>query len=167
MTNLVADPSLGVWEACWRYLVLGVVQGITEFLPISSSAHLKVVPMVLGWGDPGVAVTAVIQLGSIVAVLAYFRRDLLEVGRAVLHASRRGDWQDPSARLGLAIGLGTNFFLYVFVNVAMVTGAIPVGGVPLPLISHGGSAMLTVMIGFGLLLSAYVHRDAELGPMRE
>jgi len=67
----------------------------------------------------------------------------------------------------LAIGLGTNFFLYVFVNVAMVTGAIPVGGVPLPLISHGGSAILTVMIGFGLLLSAYVHRDAELGPMRE
>ena len=107
MTDLVADPTLGVWEACWNYLVLGVVQGITEFLPISSSAHLKVVPMVLGWGDPGVAVTAVIQLGSIVAVFAYFRRDLMEVGRAVLHASRRGDWQDPSARLGLAIALGT------------------------------------------------------------
>jgi undecaprenyl-diphosphatase len=107
MTNLVADPTLGVWEACWHYLVLGVVQGLTEFLPISSSAHLKVVPMVLGWGDPGVAVTAVIQLGSIVAVLAYFRRDLLEVGRAVLHASRRGDCQNPSARLGLAIALGT------------------------------------------------------------
>lgn len=107
MTDLVADPTLGVWEACWHYLVLGVVQGITEFLPISSSAHLKVVPMVLGWGDPGVAVTAVIQLGSIVAVLAYFRRDLLEVGRAVLYASRRRDWQDPSARLGLAIALGT------------------------------------------------------------
>ena len=67
----------------------------------------------------------------------------------------------------LAIGLGTNYFLYVFVNVAMVTGSIPVGGVPLPLISHGGSAMLTVMLGFGLLLSAYVHRDAEMGPMRE
>ena len=67
----------------------------------------------------------------------------------------------------LAIGLGTNYFLYIFVNVAMVTGSIPVGGVPLPLISHGGSAMLTVMLGFGLLLSAYVHRDAEMGPMRE
>ena len=67
----------------------------------------------------------------------------------------------------LAIGLGTNYFLYVFVNVAMVTGSIPVGGVPLPLISHGGSAMLTVMLGFGLLLSAYVHRDAEMGPMRD
>ena len=67
----------------------------------------------------------------------------------------------------LAVGLGTNYFLYVFVNLAMVTGSIPVGGVPLPLISHGGSAMLTVMLGFGLLLSVHVHRDAEMGPMRE
>jgi rod shape determining protein RodA len=66
----------------------------------------------------------------------------------------------------LAIGLGTNFFLYVFVNVAMVTGSIPVGGVPLPLISHGGSAMLMVMIGFGMLISAWVHRDSEFGPAR-
>ena len=67
----------------------------------------------------------------------------------------------------LAIGLGTNYFLYIFVNVAMVTGSIPVGGVPLPLISHGGSAMLMVMMGFGLLISAWVHRDAEFGPARE
>jgi rod shape determining protein RodA len=62
----------------------------------------------------------------------------------------------------LAVGLATNYFLYVFVNVAMVTGTIPVGGVPLPLISHGGSAMLTTMVGFGVLMSAYVHRDADL-----
>jgi rod shape determining protein RodA len=67
----------------------------------------------------------------------------------------------------LAVGLGTNIFLYVFVNIAMVTGSIPVGGVPLPLISHGGSAMLTTMLGFGLLMSVYVHRDAEFGPARE
>ncbi|WP_458097250.1 rod shape-determining protein RodA [Roseomonas sp. WA12] len=67
----------------------------------------------------------------------------------------------------LALGLGVNFFLYVFVNVAMVTGSIPVGGVPLPLISHGGSAMLTVMLGFGLLGSAYVHRDVEFAAARE
>ncbi|MFM7512351.1 MAG: undecaprenyl-diphosphate phosphatase, partial [Cyanobium sp.] len=60
-----------------RALVLGVVQGLTEFLPISSTAHLKVVPVLLGWGDPGVSVTAVIQLGSIAAVLAFFRHDLM------------------------------------------------------------------------------------------
>ncbi|WP_431268204.1 rod shape-determining protein RodA [Dankookia sp. P2] len=67
----------------------------------------------------------------------------------------------------LAVGLGTNIFLYVFVNIAMVTGSIPVGGVPLPLISHGGSAMLTTMLGFGLLMSVHVHRDAEFGPAQE
>jgi rod shape determining protein RodA len=61
----------------------------------------------------------------------------------------------------LALGISINFFMYVFVNVAMVMGVIPVGGVPLPLVSHGGSAMLTTMIGFGFLLSVHVHRDAE------
>jgi rod shape determining protein RodA len=67
----------------------------------------------------------------------------------------------------LAVGLATNYFLYVFVNVAMVTGTIPVGGVPLPLISHGGSAMLTTMLGFGLLMSVHVHRHAELDAPRD
>jgi rod shape determining protein RodA len=67
----------------------------------------------------------------------------------------------------LALGIAMNFFMYVFVNIAMVMGVIPVGGVPLPLISHGGSAMFTVMIGFGLLMSVHVHRDAEFGQERE
>ena len=63
----------------------------------------------------------------------------------------------------VAVGLATNYFMYVFVNIAMVTGSIPVGGVPLPLISHGGSAMLTTMVGFGVLMSVHVHRDVEMG----
>lgn len=67
----------------------------------------------------------------------------------------------------LAIGIATNMFMYVFVNIAMVTGTIPVGGVPLPLISHGGSAMLTVMFAMGLLMSVQVHRDAEFSRRRE
>jgi undecaprenyl-diphosphatase len=94
-------------EACWHALVLGVVQGLTEFLPISSTAHLKVVPVLLGWGDPGVAVTAVIQLGSIAAVLAYFREDLAQVMQGISRACRHGQWSDPQARLGVAIALGT------------------------------------------------------------
>jgi rod shape determining protein RodA len=61
----------------------------------------------------------------------------------------------------VALGISCNFSLYVFVNIAMVMGVIPVGGVPLPLVSHGGSAMLTVMVGFGVLMSVYVHRDVE------
>lgn len=107
MPTQAGAESLSLASACWKALVLGVVQGLTEFLPISSTAHLKVVPVLLGWGDPGIAFTAVIQLGSILAVLAYFRRDLAEVGRGVSRAFRHGQWNDPSARLGLAIGLGT------------------------------------------------------------
>lgn len=101
-----SDP-IGVLEACWRFFVLGVVQGLTEFLPISSTAHLKVVPVVLGWGDPGVAVTAVIQLGSILAVIGFFREDLRQVLAAVSAGVRERQWQDPQARLGVAIALGT------------------------------------------------------------
>jgi rod shape determining protein RodA len=66
------------------------------------------------------------------------------------------------ARL-LGLGVTTTFFLYVFGNIAMVTGLIPVVGVPLPLISYGGTAMLTVLIGFGFLMCVYVHRDVRIG----
>ena len=67
----------------------------------------------------------------------------------------------------VAMGISMNFFMYVFVNVAMVMGAIPVGGVPLPLVSYGGSAMIMVMIGFGLLMSVHVHRDVEFDQGRD
>ena len=97
----------GLLEAIWRDFVLGVVQGLTEFLPISSTAHLKIVPVLAGWGDPGVSVTAVIQLGSIVAVIAYFRADLAGVLRGVSGALRRGQWREPEARLGIAMAIGT------------------------------------------------------------
>ena len=62
----------------------------------------------------------------------------------------------------LALGLTTNLFLYVFINIAMVMGIIPVVGVPLPLISYGGTAMMAVMVGLGLLMSVYVHRDVRI-----
>jgi rod shape determining protein RodA len=61
----------------------------------------------------------------------------------------------------VALGIGVNFFLYCAVNLSMVMGLIPVGGVPLPLISYGGSALTAVMLGFGVLMSVHVHRDVE------
>ncbi|MDG2034871.1 MAG: FtsW/RodA/SpoVE family cell cycle protein, partial [Rhodospirillales bacterium] len=64
----------------------------------------------------------------------------------------------------MGMGIMTMFFLNFFVNVAMVMGLLPVVGMPLPLVSYGGSAMLTLMFGFGLLLNVYVHRDVHLGP---
>ena len=63
----------------------------------------------------------------------------------------------------VAVGLAGNLFLYVFINMAMVMGLIPVVGVPLPLISYGGTAMLTVLVGFGLIMSVYINRDLRIG----
>jgi rod shape determining protein RodA len=63
----------------------------------------------------------------------------------------------------LTLGIMTTFFLYLFINVAMVMGLIPVVGVPLPLISYGGTAMITLLFGFGLVMSVYVHRDVTIG----
>ncbi|MDZ4735957.1 MAG: rod shape-determining protein RodA [Rhodospirillaceae bacterium] len=63
----------------------------------------------------------------------------------------------------LAIGITTNLFVYVFINAAMVMGLIPVVGIPMPLISYGGTAMITVLIGIGLLMSVHIHRDVRIG----
>lgn len=73
------------------------------------------------------------------------------------------------SRFGRLLGLGiaTNFFLYAFINTAMVTGLIPVVGVPLPLISYGGTAMIAVLIGFGLLMNIGIHRDVRLSRFGE
>jgi rod shape determining protein RodA len=64
----------------------------------------------------------------------------------------------------IGMGVSTSFFLNVFVNIAMVMGVVPVVGMPLPLVSYGGTAMLTTMFSFGLLLCVYVHRDVQIGP---
>ncbi len=89
-------------------LVLGVVQGLTEFLPISSSAHQRIVPALLGWDDPGAAFTAVTQLGTETAVLLYFRRDLWRIATKWLRALRSRELQaDPDVRVGWYIIVAT------------------------------------------------------------
>ncbi|HEX9162937.1 MAG TPA: undecaprenyl-diphosphatase UppP [Thermoanaerobaculia bacterium] len=60
-------------------IVLGLVQGLTEFIPVSSTAHLEIVPVLLGWGDPGAAASAVIQFGTLIAALIYFARDIIRL----------------------------------------------------------------------------------------
>jgi undecaprenyl-diphosphatase len=89
-------------------IVLGLLQGLTEFLPISSSAHLRVAPAFLGWEDPGAAFTAVVQLGTMAAVLLYFRTELARIARAwVRSLSDRELRREQDARLGWYILLGT------------------------------------------------------------
>jgi undecaprenyl-diphosphatase len=89
-------------------IVLGIVQGLTEFLPISSSGHLRIVPAFVGWEDPGAAFTAVIQLGTMAAVLLYFRRDLVRIATGWLRSLRdRERRSELDARLGWYLILGT------------------------------------------------------------
>jgi undecaprenyl-diphosphatase len=89
-------------------IVLGIVQGLTEFLPISSSAHQRIVPAILGWEDPGAAFTAVTQLGTETAVLIYFRRDLWRIATKWLRAVREPRLRDdPDVRMGWFIIVAT------------------------------------------------------------
>jgi undecaprenyl-diphosphatase len=95
---------MGWFEA----VVLGLVQGLTEFLPISSSAHLRVVGEASGWGDPGAAFTAITQIGTEAAVLLYFRRDIARIVVAWLRAlTDRSRRSDPDARMGWLIIIGS------------------------------------------------------------
>ncbi|HEY9677109.1 MAG TPA: undecaprenyl-diphosphate phosphatase [Drouetiella sp.] len=87
--------------------VLGVVQGLTEFLPISSTAHLRVVPALFGWTDPGAAYSAVIQLGSVLAVLTYFRSDIFRIASGALKAIQEKDFEAQDFRIAGAIVVGT------------------------------------------------------------
>src|SRR3954467_8251221 len=94
---------MGWFEAA----VLGLVQGLTEFLPISSSAHLRIVAAAFGWDDPGAAFTAITQIGTELAVLLYFRRDIARIVTAwvrSLFGRRKGD---PDARMGWVIIVGS------------------------------------------------------------
>lgn len=93
-------------------------------------------------------------VGSLTLLVLYFL--LLAYGFAIAFRAR-----NQFARL-LALGLTTNLFLYVFINMAMVMGVFPVVGVPLPLVSYGGTVLLTVMASMGLVMSCYVHRDVRI-----
>ncbi|MGF1629728.1 MAG: rod shape-determining protein RodA [Kiloniellaceae bacterium] len=93
-------------------------------------------------------------VGSLTLLLLYFL--LLAYGFAIAFRAR-----NQFARL-LALGLTTNLFLYVFINMAMVMGVFPVVGVPLPLVSYGGTVLLTVMASMGMVMSCYVHRDVRI-----
>jgi len=98
-------------------LVLGVVQGVTEFLPISSTAHLRIVPALLHWDDPGAAYTAVLQLGSLVAVIGYFLPELMKMLSAGL--KWLGDRSKPPSRAARELG-----YLVVGTMPAVVAGVL-------------------------------------------
>jgi undecaprenyl-diphosphatase len=134
-------------------VVLGFVQGVTEFLPISSSAHLRIVPALLGWDDPGAAFTAVIQLGTMAAVLLYFRHDLWRIARAWLSELRI-----PFAQRSTDANLG--WFI--------ILGTIPISIVGFILKDQIESGARSIyLIGSALILFSFVMLWAERASTRE
>ena len=129
-------------------IVLGIVQGLTEFLPISSSAHQRIVPALLGWGDPGAAFTAVTQLGTEAAVLIFFRRDLWSIATTWLRSLR-----DPALRSATDARLGWY----------LIVATIPIGILGLLFeqqIENGARNLWlvgTTLIVFGLVLGVADH----------
>ena len=100
---------MGIFEA----IILGVLQGVTEFLPISSSAHIRIFGELFGWGDPGAAVTAIIQIGTEAAVISYFWRDIVRIISKWFRAIPFVKWKnpvaqsDPDVRMGWIVIVGT------------------------------------------------------------
>ncbi len=104
-TNGLDTGFVGLGYA--KVAVLGVVQGITELMPISSTAHMRLVPALLGWRDPGSAFSAAMQLAALAAVVTYFWSDIREILFGSVSAVARRDWRDKSFRLAMAIVLAT------------------------------------------------------------
>jgi len=95
-------------EEIIKAIVLGIVQGLTEFLPISSTAHLRIVPALFGWEDPGAAYSAVIQIGTMLAVVIYFFKDLLKISsKVVMNLKNKKFITDYESKLGWYIIIGT------------------------------------------------------------
>ncbi|ACF12098.1 undecaprenol kinase [Chlorobaculum parvum NCIB 8327] len=92
----------------FQAIILGIVQGLTEFLPISSSAHLRIVPALAGWDDPGAAFTAIVQIGTLAAVLIYFMKDIISIVGAVVSDLLKGKpLASDESRTGWMIAAGT------------------------------------------------------------
>ncbi|WP_017904012.1 undecaprenyl-diphosphate phosphatase [Pseudomonas asplenii] len=109
MSN-VCSSGLDIGFASLNYLqigILGIIQGITELLPISSTAHMRIVPAVLGWQDPGSAFSAAMQLAALAAVVSYFWRDVRDVVGGSVTAVRQRDFDSQWFKLAVAIILAT------------------------------------------------------------
>jgi undecaprenyl-diphosphatase len=140
-------------------IILGLIQGLTEFLPISSSGHILIVPALLGWDDPGAAFTAVIQLGTEAAVLLYFRKDLWNIAVT---------WTSSLFRPELRADLNARMGWY------LIAATIPIGILGLTFENQIETAARslwivgTMLIVFGIVLGVadrYGSRDRDIGEL--
>lgn len=136
-------------------IILGFVQGATEFIPISSTAHLKAVPFFLGWKDPGVAFTAVIQLGSIAAVISYFWADLAQITTGMIKAIRTSDYDSQDFWLAVGIAVGTVPILILGLAIKVLVPDFDNS----PLRSMTSIAIVSIVMALFLALAEYLGKQ--------
>ncbi|MGC9523508.1 MAG: undecaprenyl-diphosphatase UppP [Anaerolineae bacterium] len=91
----------------WQAILLGILQGLTEFLPVSSSGHLVIVPYLLGWPDPGLAVDAMLHLGTLLAIVVFFWADIWRLVKAAVVSLQRRSLADPDSRIAWGLVVAT------------------------------------------------------------
>ncbi|HLJ52329.1 MAG TPA: undecaprenyl-diphosphate phosphatase [Rhizomicrobium sp.] len=138
---------------------LGIVQGITELLPVSSTAHMRAIPAFLGWPDPGSAFSAAMQLAALVAVLTYFNADISALATGTLKALRKRDWANSELRLAIAVVVATIPIVVVGGFLSRILNAC---GSPLrtPLVVGIACVGMAVLLGLAELLARH-RRDAK------
>jgi undecaprenyl-diphosphatase len=146
--------SLGPWKVAF----LGVVQGITELLPVSSTAHMRAVPAFLGWPDPGSAFSAAMQLAALAAVIAYFYSDLARVGAGFFRSLATGAFRAPEFRFGTSIIIAA---IPIVIAGALLSGILNRCGSPLrtPLVI--GIACFGMAIIMGIAEATARHRRSS------
>jgi undecaprenyl-diphosphatase len=156
-TTAVDTSFVGLGYA--KVAFLGVVQGITELIPVSSSAHMRAVPALLGWADPGAAFSAAMQLAALAAVVTYFWSDIAGVSRATVAGAANRNWRDREFRLGVAIILATIPIGIAGLALSKVLNAC---NSPLrtPLLVGAASFVVALIMGLAELVASH-KRDAE------
>lgn len=157
-------------------LILGIVQGATEFIPVSSSGHLVLVPWLLGWSHFGLAFDTTVHLGTLAGVLVYFRRDVLEISSSWLGGWRTLSWKDPAGHLGWlllaatipagVIGLAfADWFESLFAQPNAVAGFLIVTGLVLSLSERLGTRRSDVVtLGVAAALFIGFAQAAAIAP---
>jgi len=139
----------------WQVVMLGILQGATEFLPVSSSGHLVIVPYLLGWPDPGLPLDTVLHLGTLVAIMVYFWRDLWRLAQAGVLSVYHRSLAEADARVAWCVVLATvpgvfaglvfeDYFEALFGNPQAVAGFLLVTAVLLVVAEYLGRRVRTL-----------------------
>src|SRR5262249_21540748 len=147
-----------------KVAMLGVVQGITELMPISSTAHMRIVPALFGWQDPGSAFSAAMQLAALAAVVVYFWPDVRDIVFGSLSALARRDFSDQALRLALGIVIGT---IPIGLAGLALAKTLNTGGLPLRALWLAGVAwiVMAVLPGPAGLAARHQRSSDRVGPL--